>query len=549
MIVLGLSGGLNHDAAACIVRDGELIAYAEEERFVRSKHAKSKEPICSTLFCLQQAGLTIEEVDIIAPSWLPDEMAHWNILGKYLDHPIFREKKKPQAIPVNHHISHAASSYYCSGFDEATILVIDGQGEHVSTTLAHGKKDNISILRDWGVSQSIGFFYRIISEYLQLGSMSEGKLMGLACYGEPVYEFPIKFTQDGYEMDIAEPMGVPIGLQYGEVQKQWKQILNRMFSLSTKASYGIDFARGGLQTYIEYNEMEKNIAASAQHALETAIQHLIKYAVATTGCKNVVITGGVGLNCTNNGKLERSGLLDGLFVLPATSDSGGCIGAALVVSKQMGGGLKRERLRKPYWGPSFTNAQIHEVIIENGLKSVYFEDIARKSAELLVKNKVIGWFQGEEEMGPRALGNRSIIANPTIRSSYDQVNRRVKFREPWRPLAPSVLDEKKDWLVEQAQYSPYMLKAYQVREEVKSIVPAIVHVDGSARPQTVTQDDNELWYSLISNFHEHTGIPLILNTSLNVKGEPVCGTPVDAIQTFYSSAMDVLVLGNFILTK
>jgi len=549
MIILGLSGGLNHDAAACIVRDGELIAYAEEERFVRAKHAKSREPVCAALFCLEQAGITIEEIDYIAPSWLPEEMTHWNVLGKFMSHPIFQGKKLPPVSPVNHHYSHAASSYYCSGFNEAAILVIDGQGEHAATTLAHGKGDDIDVVREWGVSQSLGFFYRIVSEYLHLGSMSEGKMMGLASYGEPTYSFPVAFTNDGYEMDIAEPAGVPIGLQYAEIRKQWRRALDRMIGTPVLADYRIDYDRGGLHPLIAYGETERNIAASAQHTLERAIHHLVKYAVDVTGCRNVVISGGVGLNCTNNGKLERSGLLDELFVLPATSDSGGCIGAALTASRQMGGSIKRERLSKPYWGPSFTESQIHAVLKENHLTYAYFDDIAVEGANLLEQNKILGWFQGEEEMGPRALGNRSIIANPATRHSYEQVNRKVKFREPWRPLAPSVLDEHRDWLVEQARYSPYMLKAYQVRERVKELVPAIVHADGSARPQTVTRDGNALWHGLISQFYRRTGIPLILNTSLNGKGEPICGNPVDAIRTFYGSAMDVLVLGNFVLKK
>ncbi|MFP4976671.1 carbamoyltransferase [Paenibacillus sp. CN-4] len=550
MLILGLSGGLGHDSAACLVHDGNLVAYAEEERFSRKKHAYGEPPVLSVLNCLTQAGVAFEDIDLIALSWDPQKAEELGILEKFKKHPMFIGKKMPDIVSVSHHLCHAASAYYLSGFDDAVILVMDGQGDDISTTIAYGKNEDIAIKQEYGISQSLGFFYSIVSDYLQLGSSGEGKLMGLASYGEPVYDFAIRLTEDGYEIPIGEPDS-SLGLEdkYNKLTRMWMKEMYRKFGDPPKRKYSSNTLYGGLNYTVEYDKVHKNIAASAQQALEDTIVHLCRQAARQSNSKNLVLGGGVALNCTTNGRLERLGIFEDIFVLPATNDAGGCIGAAMMVSKGHSVLPVKGRLKTPYWGISYDDNHIAEVMDKLGLKYNYSSDICRQAAELIDRGKVIGWFQGAAEMGPRALGNRSIAASPASYESYVRVNQQIKFRESWRPLAPSILNEHSDWLVEEARYSPYMLKAYTVKEERRQAVPAIVHVDRSTRPQTVRKEANPLWHQLIAEHHQLSGIPLIMNTSLNTRGEPVCETPYDAIKTFYTSAMDALAVGNFLIEK
>lgn len=373
----------------------------------------------------------------------------------------------------------------------------------------------------------------------------EGKLMGLASYGEPKYEFPIKLNSEGYEIDIASV--TPENITSVMITK-WLYILNKLFGKPQKHAYVFDKNSSFLKKQIEFTTYEKDIAASAQYALEKVLIHLIEIYTYKMGCKNVVITGGVALNCSANGKIQQMGITDNLFVMPAPNDTGTCIGAALLASKEEGC-LKRQQLTTPYWGSSFSNDEIQNLLDNLNIKYKYVPDITKYAAELLCNDAVIGWFQGKSEMGPRALGNRSIVANPTKISTLNRVNNRIKYREIWRPLAPSILDEERDWLLEHAAYSPYMLKAFIVKDSAVEKVPAIVHVDQTTRPQTVKRKDNELWYDLIKEFYNLTGIPAVLNTSLNVQGQPICETPIDALTTFIRSGLDYLVIGNYVVSK
>ncbi|WP_339173440.1 carbamoyltransferase C-terminal domain-containing protein [Paenibacillus sp. FSL H7-0943] len=550
MLILGLSGGLGHDSAACLVHDGVLVAYAEEERFCRKKHAYGEPPVLSLLNCLSQAGVAFEDIDLIALSWDPQKAEELGILEKFKKHPVLSGKKMPTIISVSHHLCHAASAYYLSGFDDAVILVMDGQGDDISTTVAYGKNEHIEVKQEYGISQSLGFFYSIVSDYLQLGASGEGKLMGLASYGESVYDFSVRLTEDGYEIPFGEPDS-SLGLEdkYNKLTRIWMKEMYRKFGDPPKRIYSNNTLYGGLNYTVEYSKKHKDIAASAQQALEDTIVHLCQQTIRQGNSKNLVIGGGVALNCTTNGRLERLGMFDEIFVLPATNDAGGCIGAAMIASKERSVLPVKGRLKTPYWGISYDDNHISEVLKKLGLKYNYSSDICRQTAELIDRGKVIGWFQGAAEMGPRALGNRSITASPASYDSYVKVNQKIKFRESWRPLAPSIMDEHSDWLVEEAQYSPYMLKAYTVKEERRQAVPAIVHVDGSTRPQTVRSEVNPVWHQLIAEHYKLSGIPLIMNTSLNTRGEPVCETPYDAIKTFYTTAMDALAVGNFLIEK
>lgn len=550
MIVLGLNGGYLHDASACIVKDGELIAYAEEERLTKVKHAFGQIPVHALLYCLNKTKLSINDIDSIGAAWITEVTTKDTIRG-LLSHSAISCRKK---IPVNkfdHHLAHGAAGYFTSGFEKALILVVDGNGENVSVTIAYGDGNKIEVIKTFDTSQSLGFFYTGVGNYLGFNIFDEGKMMGLASYGEPVYSFPIELTDDGYSIPFS-PSKLLDGRVLSDIfTKKWIHwmIKEHGDSPNLKIPYAMNNMTGyiGKNTII-FDKKAKDIAASAQKALETVLLHIIKVYTEKLNCRNLVMSGGVALNCSANGVIQQSGLVDDFYIMPAPNDGGACIGAAMLeMKKHMS--VPHKRLTKPYWGSEYCNDEIKALLEKYNLKYEYVSDISGRGAELLAENKILGWFQGASEMGPRALGNRSIIANPTIYENLNRVNNEIKFREIWRPLAPSVLDEERDWLVENDNYSPYMLKAFKVKAGIRDKVPAIVHVDQSTRPQTVRQDENLIWHSLIKDFYQITEVPLILNTSLNVQGKPICESPYDALQTFFLSGMDNLIMGNYILSK
>lgn len=544
MIILGINGGYEHDASACIVVNGELKAYAEEERFVKIKHSVGYLPIYSVWYCLNELQISMNDVDMICASWLPDKY-HPDIVKNILGNPIFDCKKKIPIKYFGHHDSHIAAAYYNSGFDEAVVISVDGSGENVSTSIAYAKGDSFDVIKSFESSQSLGFFYSAVGIYLGFNMWDEGKLMGLASYGVPKYEFPIRLNSDGYEIEIASvtPQNIT-----SVMLTKWMYILNKMYGKPRKPNYIYDKHSSHLMKQNDFTSYEKDIAASAQYTLEKVLIHLISVYTKKLNCRNVVLTGGVALNCSANGRIQQLGITDDLFIMPSPNDTGTCIGAAMLACKEYGN-IKRKRLTTPYWGSSFSNHEIYNLLTDLNIKYKYVSDIAKYAAELLYNDAVIGWFQGKSEIGPRALGNRSIVANPTKKSTLDRVNNSIKYREIWRPLAPSVLDDKRDWLLEGGVYSPYMLKAFKVNDSAVERVPAIVHVDQTTRPQTVRREDNDLWYDMIKEFYGYTGIPAVLNTSLNVQGQPICETPRDALTTFIKSGLDHLIIGNYVVSK
>jgi carbamoyltransferase len=458
---------------------------------------------------------------------------------------IFKCRKKIHVFPVEHHVAHAAAAYYTSGFDKALVLTVDGSGDNIATTISCYSGNKMELLRSLDLSQSLGYFYLGLAIYLGFDIWDEGKVMGLASYGTPKREIPIRLTSDGYEIDIP----YPVNGDTEAVIMAWIYHFTKLFGPQPSGKYKLNSMKGYISKEpIQFTQEQKDIAASAQYTLEKVLLHLIKVYVKKTECRKVILTGGVALNCSANGSIQRSGLVDDLYIMPAPNDAGGCIGSAMVATTSILN-IPLEHLPTPYWGPKFSDSEIKDLLDGYNLKYEYCNDITQRVAYLLAENKVVGWFQNEGEMGPRALGNRSIVASPMTKEMYNRVNKEVKYREHWRPLAPSILDEKRDWLLKDACFSPYMLKAFNVKDNVKDKVPAIVHVDGTTRPQTIRRLDNELWYDLINSFNQLTGVPLVMNTSLNVKGKPICGSPFDAIQTFYSCGMDILVLGNYLLTK
>lgn len=432
------------------------------------------------------------------------------------------------------------------------ILVVDGQGEDESTTIAYGKGNKISILKSFPIKDSLGYFYESINKYIGFHYLDNGKTMGLTPYSKADIDFHdiIKTDGEGYSVNLKKE------LQYdsSHLDEQealvalWHEELKKYVKFPNKVEYVFDKYSNKIKTKFDISQPYKDLAASAQDALERTMIHLVKVAIQMTGVKNVCLSGGVALNCVANGKLLQNTPINDLFVFPPANDAGVSAGAALYAAASYDKKVKFSKIPHPYFGPEYTNKEIGQILKSRKIYYTKPKDICKTAAKLLAKNKIIGWFQGRMEIGPRALGNRSILANSLIRSNWKRVNI-IKGRELWRPLAPTTLEEYKDEYFENAVYSPFMLIALRVKKDKRTIIPAVTHVDGSSRPQTVSKNVNRKFWNLISHFHKLTGIPVILNTSFNGPGEPIVCSPQDAISMFYNSDLDYLIVNDFIIRK
>lgn len=563
MRILGIHGWneRSHDAAACLVEDGRMVAMAEEERFVRERYAYNRLPLNASAYCLDQAGIKLDEIDFVAWGWdYPDHYNIRNLKWQYLESDLaqilfpqkmFHWTRVPKIIPVPHHRAHAASVFRTSPFNEAGILVIDGQGERAATTLAYGKENQIEIIRSFPIDFSLGYFYEAVSQHIGFRSHDGGKTMGLAAFGQPVYvldEFHV--TDDGYEIQLPRKMNIGENGKIDE-QKQvislWEDIFHRKLSISNRPNYYFRKSTGRFSTELHLSEKEKNLAASAQVALENVIFHLINVLRKETGCTAICIAGGVGLNCSVNGKLRTLKIVEDLFVQPAANDAGCAMGSAFELYASLGY-HSRFPLTHSYWGPEYSTAELAEILDNLQINHEYFEDISEAVAQLLADGKIVGWFQGRMEIGPRALGNRSILADPRKNSIADRVNL-IKGREKWRPLAPSLPNENRSSYLGGNYPSPFMLISNQVLDTKQSEIAGVVHVDGSTRPQTIEEIHNPRYWQLIKRFEKITGTPVILNTSFNAAGEPIVCTPFDALRTFFSTGIDCLAMGDFLIRK
>ncbi len=430
---------------------------------------------------------------------------------------------------INHHEAHALSSYLMSDFDEACVLVIDGRGAWEATTLWHARGNELRLLEEYKYPNSLGVFYAGITSMLGFTPFSdEWKVMGLASYGEPTYDLsPLLRSGDGrYHVE------------------GW-----RFFGRNDQDDRRLAEIVGPRRRDEELDTKHQNLARSAQQACEEAMMELLKRVTKLTGCRNLCLAGGVALNSKANGELLRSGLIDHVYIQPAAGDDGTAIGAAYGVYQRLGMPLPRRPVGHTYLGASFSNDAIEKVLKVYKLPYVREANAPRRAAELLAQNRLIGWFQGRMEFGPRALGNRSILADPRYAENRDRVNDAVKFRENWRPFAPSVLIERAPEYFEDFYPSPYMILTFWANKEKAHEIPAVVHVDGSARVQSVERSVNPRYYDLIEEFGRLTGVPVVLNTSFNLKGDPIVCTPKDAIQTFYTSGLDDLIIGDFVVSK
>jgi len=558
MITLGINYNKTHDSAACIVRDGEVVFAVAEERLSRIKHDASF-PQMAIQACLDFANVGADQLDEVCFGWttagagfrhdlkclatggLP--LTYLNVVTTTLYflsmwHQESGAKRFRQLFGgakvrmrfVDHHLSHAISAYAYSGFEDSAVVVMDGRGAWEATSIWHGSRGRLQHVATIPFPDSLGLFYSEFTSYLGFQRNSdEWKVMGLAPYGTP-----------GVKLNaFIEPEAAPYRVNH----KQLFGNGNGSFSGMTQLLGPARAPEG------EIDERHKNVAYAVQDACELAVLSIVRMAVEKTRCRNLCLAGGVALNSKANGKIVASGLVDKIFVQPAASDDGVTLGAALMPYLDHGGCLPNKAMRHAYLGPAFDDVAIENVLRTYKLRYLRVNDPAEAAAELLSSGKILGWFQGRMEFGPRALGSRSILADPRDPEMTVKVNNAVKFREWWRPFAPSLKKEAASEYLESATDSPFMILTAQVRPEKRNVIPAVTHVDGSARPQTVERDINPLYWRLIDGFEKRTGVPVIMNTSFNLRGEAIVHTPTDAVRTFFSSGMDALVIGSFVVEK
>lgn len=558
---------IGHDCSAALLIDGDLIAFAAEERFSRVKHGlnlagKTVLPRSAISFCLSQSGITWNDIDYVAHFCdfnLPTirnriasisgglAAGHHQLLAcqcydvyenclapevlmrqltKFSDVRIGRDK----FVPVRHHLAHAAGAFYSSGFDDALILTVDGFGEEESSLVACGRGAKIELLDRVQLPTSLGLLYQVITTYLGFRSYGdEYKVMGLSSYGDR-HRFRAAFRE------------------FIQLDNNGRYAMSRITSpelfQQLKNQFGVIEWENG------FSQKAADIAAALQDALETALMHMLSYYQAQSATRKLCLSGGVALNATANGIIKRSGIFEQVYIQPAAADDGTSLGAALYVDRQMSRRRHNHPIEHAYWGPGYTSGQIENSLGRRaGIKWQIEKHIAATAARLLAEGKLVGWFQGRMEMGPRALGARSIVCDPRKRAYRDRLNSKIKNRELFRPFAPSVLEEEvgRFFALNGSAPDPYMITTVPVRVEMRHLIPAVVHVDGTSRLQTVSRSANARYHSLIKTFYELTGIPLILNTSFNRAGEPIVCSPEDALNCFLQCGLDALVMEDFLV--
>ncbi len=558
MITLGLNYSQMHDSSACLVRDGELLFAIAEERISRLKH-DARFPQFAIQACLDFAKLRADQVDEVCVGWqTPGETyrhdlklyatGQWPI--NYLNvlnstrhfasvwHQGGGAKRFAQQFGntkarfrfVDHHLAHALSAYSYSGFDDSAVVVMDGRGAWEATSIWRGEKGRVEhvLTIDW--PNSLGLFYAQFTGFLGfVPNSDEWKVMGLAPYGQPGIDL------SAFIDPLAQPYKIQIDRLIGGGSSPYSEF---------PASLGKP-----REAESEISDLHKNIAFAVQDMCELAMMSVVRMAIEKCRSKNLCLAGGVALNSKANGKIVASGIVDKIFVQPAASDDGVALGAALAPFLDGGQRLPLKPMRHAYLGTSFDDSGVEAALKTYKIRATQVSDPAATAADFLSQGKILGWYQGRMEFGPRALGNRSILADPRDPEMNAKVNNAVKFREWWRPFAPSFKKEAAPEYLESAYDSPFMILTAQVRSEKRHIIPSVTHVDGSARPQTVEKEVNPLYYRLIDEFGKHTGVPVIMNTSFNLRGEAIVNTPTDAIRTFFSSGMDALFLGSFLVEK
>jgi carbamoyltransferase len=584
--ILGISA-FYHDSAACIVRDGEIVAAAQEERFTRKKHDQNF-PSLAIQFCLAEAKCKVEDLDAVVfydkpflkfnrlletyltyapkgfrsfimsiPVWLKEKLWLSDVISEKLNY-------DGKVLFTEHHESHAASAFFPSPFERAAVVTIDGVGEYTTTSIASGKGNTIKILSEQHFPHSLGLLYSAFTYFTGFKVNSgEYKVMGLAPYGEPKY---VRTIYD-HLIDVQEDGSFTMNMEYFDYAAGLTMTNDRFSSL---------FGGPPRKPESMLTQREMDIAASIQVVTEEVMMKIVSHAKKITGERNLCLAGGVALNCVANGKILRNGIFDSLWVQPAAGDAGGAMGAALTIYyhyfKQPRKVTTADRQMGSYLGTQYSDEEIEKFLKLNNIPYLASNDmpeLCEKVAKLLTQQKVVGWFQGRMEFGPRALGNRSILGDARSSEMQKKMNLKIKYRESFRPFAPAVLFEHVSEWFDLSCESPYMLLVADVVKEkqrmmtgkerqlwgieklniVRSSIPAVTHIDYSARIQTVHQETNPLFHRLLTRFYEKTGCPVIVNTSFNVRGEPIVESPKDAYTCFMRTDMDVLVMGKFMIMK
>lgn len=571
MIVLGLSGALGHDASAAILVDGKLIAAAEEERFIRDKHAKNRFPYEAAKFCMQQAGVRADQVDIVAFPYaeIPIRSAarwhyakrHWYAPDRALDalfngNRRFRRNRdkslqlmrelglnKATFVPVEHHLAHASSAYHLSGFQEKTAIVgIDGKGEYATTFFGYGENGKIHKIKEFYDPDSLGGMFGAITEYLGFEMLDgEFKVMGMAPYGDPrKFDLSRLARFENGELSINTKLVNVVGL------RRYKEN-GKGFYFTPELIKWLGPKRNGDEIdnpYIHY-------AAAVQALLEDIALEMIEYylgdIIRETG--RIAMAGGVALNVKLNQRIIAMPHVKELFVQPASGDNGTSLGAATYAAHLAGETI--QPMQHAYLGPSYTTEQCIQACQQHPAKPVFskLDDAARTGAELLAQGHPLAWLQGRMEFGPRALGCRSILGDPSHPGVADRINAQIKYRERWRPFCPSMLDTVASDILQTQHPAPYMTFTFDVAEHWKSRIPEVVHEDGTARAQIVTQTTNPRYYALIQQLEKLRGVPVVLNTSLNRRGEPMVCSPTDALNMFFGCDLEYLIMEDILVTK
>lgn len=573
MKILGFNS-YGHDSAAALVDDGEIVFAVEEERINRKKHAGGF-PENAIKLCLSENNLSIDDIDHVAFFWKPSlSFLHipvylfkfWNKvpqllreqrsfeveenlgmlnyliemirLPKTLKEKLNAQKPKFKFHFLEHHLCHAASAFYPSSFENAAILTIDGAGEWTTTLLAEGKDNQIKKIKEITTPYSLGAFYQAVSIHLGFKLIEgPGKLMGLASYGKADTK---EYQQMKSLFRLKDDGGFDFDMSYFSYHYTRKSGVSKKFT----DLFGASKTEG-----CNWTEHELNVAAAAQRVVEDVVMHMVKYLKKVTKSHRLCMAGGVALNSVTNGIIAKSGLFKEIFIQPAAGDSGAAIGAALLLNHQKFNQPRRTQ-ETAFLGPKYSREVCMDALKEAGLN--YWEageEVFEFAANQLWNNKIVAWFQGKMEFGPRALGNRSILANPVNPEMKDILNRRVKFRESFRPFAAIITEEDCGRYFDHDYPNPFMLLVYNVKEEFRERLPSLTHVDGTVRIQTVNERENPPMNKLLKTFEKISGYPVLINTSFNIKGEPIVCTPENAIRSFINADIDFLILEDIIVSK
>jgi carbamoyltransferase len=563
MVVLGINA-YGHDSAAALLVDGEVTAACEEEKLSRIKHDGAF-PVKAVQYCLDEGGVEPSDIDCIG--FYHDPFLH---IGRRICHWIgalpgsfhFFTRQKPAITDwrrmftvqktfrracardaegfefhlLDHHLTHAAGAFFLSPFEEAAILSVDGMGEWTATLLAEGRGNRITKIREIFFPHSLGIFYETVTQYLGFQMHNdEYKVMGLAAYGEPRFESELSraVPPDPCDERLYRLDGRYFGFWHGDSTFYSDRLRDMLGPPRDPAD--------------RISQRHCDIACSLQRVLTTRLQGLLQWLKETTGHENLCFTGGVALNCMANGALLRSSPFENIFVQPAAGDAGCSVGSALLIYHHLFGKTRRKPVSDVFWGPAYSAPVIRHALEAEGYDVTVLHDPAAEAAERLHNGQIIGWFQGKLEFGPRALGHRSILADPRMPGMKDRINEKIKLRESFRPFAPSVLAAHAHEYFCDVSDSPFMLYTFLSRPEVRDSIPGIIHVDGSSRIHTVSEENDPLFYRLISCFLERTGVPLVLNTSFNQKGEPIVCSPRDALRCFVKSGLDAVILDQYLV--